>query len=89
MLVDAVTQKHPTMAGPMLIHQRKIFHHLITLQTLWKQLQHIKAGDQALIEALSHNFSEARQLQCFIHLKQNIASKPSSICQEFLSDIFW
>ena len=61
-------------------------------------MQHIKVfgtdGDQPLIEAFSHNFSEAKQLRCFIHLKQNIAAKlkdtgmPSSVCQEFLADIF-
>ena len=102
MLVDVTTQKHPTMAGPILVHQRKNFssfnYFANTLVCFNKQLQHIKVfgtdGDQALIEAFSHNFSEAKQLRCFIHLKQNIAGKlkdtgmPPSVCQDFLSDIF-
>ena len=63
-----------------------------------RQIKRIKAfgtdGDQALIEAFSRNFSEAKQLRCFIHLKQNISGKlkdtgmPPSVCQEFISDIF-
>ena len=98
MLVDVTTQKHPTMAGPILVYQRKTNYFANTLVCFNKQLQHIKVfgtdGDQALIETFSHKFSEAKQLQCFIHLKQNIAGKlkdtgmPPSVCQEFLSDIF-
>ena len=100
--LDVTTQKHPTMAGPILVYQRKNFSSLNyvanTLVCFNKQLQHIKVfgtdGDQALIETFSHYFSEAKQLRCFIHLKQNIASKlkdtgmPPSVCQDFLSDIF-
>ena len=84
------------MAGPMLVHQSKnvSFNYFAnTLVCFNKQLQHIKVfgtdGDQALIEALSHNFSEVEQLRCFIHLKQNIAGKLKdtgmlpSVCQDF------
>ena len=102
MLVDVTTHKHPTMAGPMLVHKRKNFssfnYFANTLVGFNKQLQHITVfgtdGDQALIEAFSHNFSKAKQLRCFIHLKQNVAGKlkdtgmPPSVCQDFLSDIF-
>ena len=104
MLVDVTIHidKHPTMASPMLVHQRKNFssfnYFANTLVGFNKQLQHIKVfgtdGDQALIEAFSHNFSKPKQLRCFIHLKQNIAGKlkdtgmPPSVCQDFLSDIF-
>ena len=102
MLEDIITHKHPTMAGPVLVHQRKNFssfnYFANTLVCFSRQIKRIKAfgtdGDQALIEAFSHNFSEAKQLRCFIHLKQNISGKlkdtgmPPSVCQEFISDIF-
>jgi len=50
-------------------------------------------SDQALVEAFTHNFPFARQLRCFIHVK-NFLSKlkdngiPSSVSEEFISDIF-
>lgn len=46
MLADVITQKHPTMAGPMLVHQRKNFssfnYFANTLVCFNKQLRHIK-----------------------------------------------
>ena len=102
MLEDIIIHKHPTMAGLVLVHQRKnfsLFHYFAnTLVCFNRQIKRIKTfgtdGDQALIEAFSHNFSEAKQLRCFIHLKQNISGKlkdtgmSPSVCREFISDIF-
>ena len=101
MLMDIVSKKHPTMAGPVLVHQRKNFaafnYFASTLVSFNKKLQGLLAfgtdGDEALIEALSHNFPFAIQLRCFLHMKRNIHSKlgerglPSSVSEEFLSDI--
>ena len=48
-------------------------------------------GDKALVEAFAHNFPFATHLQ---HVKRNILSKlkdhgiPSSVSEEFISDIF-
>jgi len=102
MLVDTTSKKHPTMAGPILVHQRKNFaafnYFASTLVSCNKKLQGLLAygtdGDEALIEGFSHNFPFATQLRCFLHLKRNIQSKlgdralPASVSEEFVSDIF-
>ena len=71
MLVDTMSKKHPTMAGPILVHQRKNFaafnYFASTLICFNKKLQQIQAfgtdGDVALVEAFTHNFPFAMQLQ--------------------------
>ena len=102
MLVDVTSHKHPTMAGPVLVHQRKDFatfnYFANTLVSHAKKLHEVQAfgtdGDPALIEAFTHNFPSARQLRCFLHLKKNFLSKlrdngiPPAVSQEFISDIF-
>ena len=102
MLESATTMKHPHFLGPILVHQRKnfsAFNYLAsTLISHCKKLRDVQAfgtdGDPALIEVLSHNFSSAKQLRCFIHLKRNITEKlkergiASLDAQEFLADIF-
>ena len=102
MLVDITSKKHPTMAGPVLVHQRKHFaafnYFASTLVSFNMKLQGLLAfgtdGDEALIEAFLHNFPFAIQLRCFLHMKRNIHSKlgerglPSCVSEEFLSDIF-
>ena len=83
MLEDTVSQKHPFFLGPILVHQRKnfsAFNYLASTPTGFnKKLQDVQVfginGDPALIEALSHSFHSAKQLRCFIHLKNNIAKK--------------
>ena len=51
-------------------------------------------GDEALVEAFTHNFPFATQLRCFLHVKRNILSKlkergiPSSFSEEFIADMF-
>ena len=63
-----------------------------------KQLRHVLAvgsdGDEALVQALSHNFPFAQQLRCFYHFEKNIREKlrslaiPSKVTDEFIHDIF-
>lgn len=100
-LVDVTSHKHPTMAGPILVHQRKDFatfnYFASTLVSFAKKLHEVQGfgtdGDPALIEAFTHNFPSAKQLRYFIHMK-NFESKlkdngvPPSVAQEFISDIF-
>jgi len=51
-------------------------------------------GEQALIDALSHEFTFSRRLTCFIHVKQNIRDKcvecnlPGELIQQIQDDIF-
>ena len=59
------------------MHQQKDFgsfnYFVSTLVSFEKKLQEVQAfgtdGDGALIETFAHNFSSARQLLCFIHIK--------------------
>jgi hypothetical protein len=102
MVQSCLTGKHPFLLGPILVHQCKDFiafnYFISTLIAHERKLKNVKAfgtdGDPALIEALSHNFPDALQLRCSIHLKRNIAEKlksrgiSSSDIQEFLADIF-
>ena len=102
MLEDSTSHKHPSFLGPTLVHQRKNFssfnYFSSTLIGANNKLQNVQAfgtdGDLALIEAFSHNFRDARQLRCFIHLKRNISDKlrergiPSNESSEFIADIF-
>ena len=102
MLVDTTSKKHPTMAGPILVHQRKnfaAFNYFASILICFnKRLQQIQAfgtdGDEALVEAFTHNFPFATQLRCFLHVKRNILSKlnergiPSSFSEEFIADMF-
>ena len=102
MLQDVNTGKHPTMVGPVLVHQQTDFssfnYFISTLISHSKHLRNILCfgtdGDKALVEALSHNFQLAIQLRCFIHFKKNVHEKlhslgfSSSLAKEMLSDIF-
>ena len=86
MLVNITSQKHPTMAGPILVHQRKDFASF----SYFANTMIGTDGDQALIEAFAHNFPFAKQLRCFIHMKKNISTKLKdngipSVSQEFVS----
>ena len=102
MLENTLTNKNPYFLGPILVHQHKNFpafdYFASTRIAHERRLKNVRAygtdGDPALIEALSHNFPDALQLRCFIHLKRNVAEKlkQRGICnskaQEFLADIF-
>ena len=102
MLEDAQSGKHPAIIGPILVHQQLKFstfnYFFRTLVSANKQLRHILAvgsdGDEALVQALSHNFPFAQQLRCFLHVEKNIREKlrslaiPSKVVDEFIHDIF-
>ena len=102
MLQDVRTGKHPTMVGPVLIHQQTDFpsfnYFAATLISHNKKLRNALCfgtdGDKALVEAFAHNFPYALQLRCFIHFKKNVQEKlrslgfPSSVSDEVLADIF-
>ena len=102
MLEDVASNKHPTMLGPVLVHQRMDFatfnYFASTLVGLNKKLINLRAfgtdGQESMIEAFSHAFPHSMHLQCFIHFKRNIAEKlkelgiPSSVGDEILADIF-
>ena len=102
MLEDAQSGKHPAIISPVLVHQQLKFssinYFFSTLVSANKQLHHVLAvgsdGDEAFIQALSHNFPFAQQLRCFYHFEKNIREKlrslatPSKIIDEFIHDIF-
>lgn len=102
MLQDVRTGNHPTIVGPVLIHQQTDFasfnYFAATLVSSNKQLRNTLCfgtdGDKSLVEAFAHNFPYAMQLRCFIHFKKNVQEKlrslgfPSSVADEVLGDIF-
>jgi len=102
LLEDVSTCKHPSVLGPILVHQRvnfSAFHYFASsLIGLNKNTRGLRAfgtdGQEPLIDAFSHSFPSAVQLRCFIHFKRNISEKlreygiPSSVAEEFLADIF-
>ena len=73
MLVDITSKKHPTMVGPVFVHQQKNFaafsYFASILISFNKKLQGLLTfgtdRDKVLIEAFSHNFPFAMQLCCF------------------------
>ena len=75
MLEDVASNKHPTMLGPVLVHQRMDFasfnYFVGTLVGLNKKLINICAfgtdGQESMIEAFSHSFPHSMHLRCFIH----------------------
>ena len=102
MLEDVSTRKHPTMLGPVLVHQRMEFASFnyfgSTLVGFNKKLRNVHVfgtdGQQSMIEAFSHCFPVALHLRCFIHYRKNIKEKlkeygiPPHVADEFVADIF-
>ena len=94
--------KHPSIIGPVLIHQKVDFssfnYFASTLVSHDRYLSVLMAfgtdGNCSLIEALAHNFPNSLQLRCFIHLRKNIQEKlksigvSSQVTSYFLTDIF-
>ena len=90
-------ENHPLLLGPLLIHQTKTFHAFYyfasTLIRLNPSLKNIKAfgtdGEPELIKAFHSAFSDAVQLRCTNHLRQNIKDKLRSLglSQELSKDI--
>ena len=96
------TARHPSLIGPVLIHQRKQFanYHYFTstLVGLRPELSHLHAfgtdGEQALVKACHSQFSNAIHLRCWLHFKDNLRNKlerdlhlSRAVAQEFISDI--
>ena len=96
------TVRHPSLIGPVLIHQRKQFvnYHYFTstLVAFRPRLRHLHAfgtdGEQALVQACHSQFSNAIHLRCWLHFKDNLRNKlerdlhlSKAVAQEFISDI--
>ena len=83
LLVHQRTNKHPVMIGPMLVHRRKIFstYHFFasSLVSLKPQLIDLRAfgtdGEECLYNAFSAQFTNAQQLRCFLHFRDNCKAK--------------
>ena len=102
MLEDVITKKHPSLLGPVLVHQRMDFatfnYFSSSLIGFNKKLRNVHAfgtdGQDSIIDAFSHSFPSAVQLRCFIHFKKNIVEKlkeygiPRKVLQEYVDDIF-
>lgn len=102
LLQDVRSKQHPTITGPIVIHQQTDFasynYFAATLISHNKQLRTILCfgtdGDKALVEAFAQNFPYAIQLRCFIHFRRNIEEKlrtlgiPHHVADEYLCDIF-
>lgn len=75
--------KHPSMIGPVLIHEKKTTETYSvfsgTLKTLQPGLGNVLAfgtdGEKALVTAFRNNFERATNLLCDLHLKANVESK--------------
>lgn len=102
MLQDVRSKQHPSMIGPILVHQQMDFasfnYFASTLISHNKKLRNILCfgtdGDKALVESFGHNFPYATQLRCFIHFKKNVQEKlrslgfPAHVTSEYMVDIF-
>ena len=94
--------KHPTMFGPLFIHQRKQFatynNFASTLISLNPMLSSLRCfgtdGEDALDCAFTTQFKKALHLRCWLHFKDNVKHKlqklriPNNIALEFIADIF-
>lgn len=94
--------KHPTLIGPVLLHERKTeeTYSLFcgSLKALEPELSNLLAfgtdDELALINGFNNNFERATHLLCEIHLKKNIESRLSTLAisgkikQDIMSDLF-
>lgn len=88
--------------GPVLIHYHKTFGTYLffasSLVGLAPQMEGIRAfgtdGDEALSNALAHEFGFAQRLTCFIHYRRNLKEKlserniPPEPSQKIIDDVF-
>lgn len=95
-------KKHPTMLGPVFVHQRMEFASfnyfgstLVGFNKKSRNLHVFGTDSQAsMIEAFSHCFPNALHLRCFLHFRKNIKEKlkeygiSSHVSDEFVADIF-
>ena len=101
-LIERRTRKPPVLLGPMLIHQKKTRESYYFLASgilgLCPNLRGLVAfgtdGEKAIGEAFQMQFSEAKHLLCFIHVKDRLKSKLrdlgicGDVAKSFLTDIF-
>ena len=94
--------KHPSMIGPVLIHEKKTTETYSvfggTLKSLNPGLGNVLAfgtdGEKALATAFRNNFERATNLLCDLHLKANVESKlqefgiSGNIKETIVADIF-
>lgn len=96
------TSMHPSLIGPVLIHQRKQFnnYHYFTAaivgfrQNLCSLTAFGTDGEVALVQACHSQFPSAVHLRCWLHFKDNLKNKlerdlrlPSELAQEFIADV--
>ena len=101
-VVDRISGHHPTMIGPMLISQTKIFdaynHFFSKLISLNKDTRGIMAfgtdGEEELYKAMRISFPHAVHVRCFTHFRDNCKDQlkssnvPEEAQKDFLFDIF-
>lgn len=102
-VINKVTHNSPTFLGPILVHTEKTFesyyYFFFTLIKLQPKFVNIVAvgtdGEQALVKAIQVAFhGKVIQLQCFIHMKDNIRCYlteillPESTREDIVRDIF-
>lgn len=94
--------KHPSLIGPVLLHERKTEETYstfsATLRTLEPGLRELLAfgtdDEQALISGFRNNFDRAINLLCELHLRKNVEKKlqelqfPKTSQNEIVADIF-
>ena len=94
--------KHPSMIGPVLIHEKKTTETYSvfsgTLRSLNPGLGKVLAfgtdGEKALVTAFRNNFERATNLLCDLHLKANVESKlqefgiSGKVKETIVADIF-
>ena len=94
--------KHPSMIGPVLIHEKKMTETYSvfsgTLKSLNPGLGKVLAfgtdGEKALVTAFRNNFERATNLLCDLHLKANVESKlqefgiSGKVKETIVADIF-
>ena len=93
---------HPSLLGPILVHQTKTFHAFYyfasTLIRLNPALKNVMAfgtdGEVKLIKAFHTAYPNAVHLRCTNHIRQNVKDKlralglPQAVLKTFLGDIF-
>ena len=94
--------KHPSMIGPLFIHQQKKFESYYffasSLVSLNQNLKNLFAfgtdGERALINGFNAVFSNPLHIRCFLHFRGNLDAKlgsfgvPKTVRIEFLRDVF-
>lgn len=94
--------KHPSMVGPLFIHEQKKFESYYffasSLVGLNPKLKNLHAfgtdGEKALINAFNSVFFSALHVRCFLHFRGNVDAKlgslgvPKEVRLEFLHDLF-